>query len=595
MRWRWVLRVAFVLLALFALWWQASQRLWLSRTIVAKVPSGVSRLIKTDLDGDGEPELLVAHAPSWLQRELLPLWTSSSHDGITDIRLWLIRSPLTKPQAEQLPYVCRLPFPEHLPPLRAVLVEEGEWTARSSRTMWYSLRWGWLTLEGDRPKFVPLISTRARVHCYFARSSNKQTDTLVIAYSNLLSSSPSMHRFVFQAQPDGTWRPLPLSKPLRLFSPFTKGREWLGDFDGDGLLDMVAMERPWSKTPSLTVYWGDGSPPSSLSHSLPLTFTKVEVGDIDGDKRDELIAFHGNSLLHIWRINKSATQMERLASLTLRLPTSQPSLARPVKTPSPPSLSPMPSNSLLPHAFVRSVVEDVWRGDLDGDGRQELLLFWREGGFLGGCGLGMEMTPRPILAVQVVWWDGQKLRSRLFPADNKLPRFSLPITLIALNGQRYALVSHFQQRRLFHPRLLSLRPLRWVWWETESDDWSCLYRLPKGERARDLTAWEKVAQLPGTPMLIGDWDDDGRLELLLRQTRTRRSAWPDVTSHDFLCLARFDGRKVRYARWTQPRPPRSKWVRVVSPVVLKGRSGVALFVVWNAEGSDESFIERIRW
>jgi hypothetical protein len=110
-----------------------------------------------------------------------------------------------------------------------------------------------------------------------------------------------------------------------------------------------------------------------------------------------------------------------------------------------------------------------------------------------------------------------------------------------------------------------------------------------------LTAWEKVAQLPGTPMLIGDWDDDGRLELLLRQTRTRRSAWPDVTSHDFLCLARFDGRKVRYARWTQPRPPRSKWVRVVSPVVLKGRSGVALFVVWNAGGSDESFIERIRW
>jgi hypothetical protein len=36
-------------------------------------------------------------------------------------------------------------------------------------------------------------------------------------------------------------------------------------------------------------------------------------------------------------------------------------------------------------------------------------------------------------------------------------------------------------------------------------------------------------------------------------------------------------------------------MKAVSLVILKGRSGVALFVVWNAEGSDESFIERIRW
>jgi hypothetical protein len=74
------------------------------RTIVAELPLGINTLVPTDLDGDGEPEIL-AVCSYW--QEIQPTWFIPDYERIADPRIWLIRSPLGKPNAAQLPYVCR--------------------------------------------------------------------------------------------------------------------------------------------------------------------------------------------------------------------------------------------------------------------------------------------------------------------------------------------------------------------------------------------------------------------------------------------------------------------------------------------------------
>ncbi|MFA0749955.1 MAG: hypothetical protein SLRJCFUN_000358 [Candidatus Fervidibacter sp.] len=489
MRWRRMLWVVFAVSALLALFWRGSQGLRLSRTVIAKVPSSVNGLIETDLEGDGDPELLaiVTHPYTATQRGWVAGRQTPPYSRVASDRPWLIRSPLTTPVAEPLP-LAQLPNSIGFP------------------------------------------------------------------------SSPS-------------W-----------------AQGWQGDFDGDGLADKVVVKGRWGKSPTLIVYWGDGATPLSLPLSPTNRRGEMLGSDLDGDRRDELIMVVASSTLWVWRIDKGARRIEKVAALSLTPPNhflAPPHHSIGALLTSPLLSSPPP----LPRWLI---VGDFWKADLDGDERQELLLFWREAGFLT-CGLGAAEMPPPLtLAVQVVWWDGQKLCSQTFPV-NKLTKLSHPPMLLTLKGQRYVLFPCLQRRRLFRPHLLSLRPLRWLWWETESEDESHLYRLPEGERGREVTAWQKVAELPGTPRLVGDWDEDGRLELLLCQTRTHHSNWSWFTSHDFLCLAQFDGHKIRYARWTYPRPLGSVWMRAVGSVVLKGHSGVALFVAWNAQGREESLIERIRW
>ncbi len=125
-----------------------------------------------------------------------------------------------------------------------------------------------------------------------------------------------------------------------------------------------------------------------------------------------------------------------------------------------------------------------------------------------------------------------------------------------------------------------------------------IFQLPNGDEALDLRSWLKIAEFPAFPMLSGDWDDDGRMELLLL-----RRFWKSLPQlphwwmgkhslprpdHEILYLVQHDGRKVRWAKILPPSP-----ARALHALPLKGRNGAAVFVVWQLE--DKVVVERLRW
>jgi hypothetical protein len=109
-----------------------------------------------------------------------------------------------------------------------------------------------------------------------------------------------------------------------------------------------------------------------------------------------------------------------------------------------------------------------------------------------------------------------------------------------------------------------------------------IFQLPNGAEALDLRRWLKIAEFPAFPMLNGDWDDDGRMELLLRRR------FGTSSPHDILYFVRCDGRKVRWAKILPPSP-----ARALHALPLKGRNGAAVFVVWQLE--DKVVVEWLKW
>jgi len=86
---RWLLGLSAILVLVvsaLALW--RSSSLIVERTIVAELPLGINTLVPTDLDGDGEPEIL-AVCSHW--QEIQPTWFIPDYERIADPRIWLIR------------------------------------------------------------------------------------------------------------------------------------------------------------------------------------------------------------------------------------------------------------------------------------------------------------------------------------------------------------------------------------------------------------------------------------------------------------------------------------------------------------------------
>jgi len=227
--------------------------------------------------------------------------------------------------------------------------------------------------------------------------------------------------------------------------------------------------------------------------------------------------------------------------------------------------------------------------DLNGDGRKEFLLFWEEVPF-ATCGLGL--PPSKKVAVQVVWQQDGKIQVRQFDLK-EIPLPNPPTTTWTQNGHRFAIAHETYERKRFHPRLISFRPLRLQWWEKVWEIRSVILQLPNGDEALDLRRWMKIAELPAYPMLTGDWDSDGRMELLLRRPEHSSFQAPywmaqhSDFAHAVLYLVRHEG-KVRWAKILPPSP-----ARFLHALPLKGRNGAAIFIVWELE--DKAVVERLRW
>ncbi|MCX7968965.1 MAG: hypothetical protein N3B10_10850, partial [Armatimonadetes bacterium] len=147
---------AILLISLVVIWLRLST-LKVERTIIAELPKGINRLVRTDLDNDGEFELIASCSANWLFD--LSVWRIHQTSDIEDPRLWLILSPLKNPKLEQLPYVCRLNFPSHLQ-FSELFVEWGEWHDFGNFRKWLPRKLGWMRIRNGQVCFEPICETQ---------------------------------------------------------------------------------------------------------------------------------------------------------------------------------------------------------------------------------------------------------------------------------------------------------------------------------------------------------------------------------------------------------------------------------------------------
>ncbi len=571
-----------VVVVTLSLW--RSQRLSLEREIVAKFPAGVNRLVATDFDGDGEIELVATCALTPFDRN--PITVGLTQSQFLDPRIWFIRSPLSDPNIQRLPYACRLPFPNFLPPLRKLLVEEVKAVKLRFSQIWEFGDFGWLTTHGDRLKFEPLFSRPGKIKCQMV--SLRSIFNLSVNFEQ--QSAPLRQKIRkhlgYSILTNGQWA-LTGFKGLKTTA---WGTEEYGDFDGDGNVDVLRPSYAWNRPSRITVYWGNGAPPTTLLYNVGgLSRTKFFADDIDGDGRWEVITCGGQ--LTIWKFMSG--QFVPIAEISLKLPPT-------LQTPKPISsqtlqksrVSRISPPQILPTPAMPEVLDEISAVDFDGDGLKELLLVWREPILVDVIDPVRYPLPTPqLVALQVIWWDGQELKTKWFaPKEAKLS--SAPKFVMEFEGQRYAIALKTYQR-LAPDLRMSLRPLRVQLWKRVTQSYWGIFRLPQGKSAYELSQWVEVAKLPAPPISVGDWDEDGKLELLMKRSllEQRRASY---TAHpqDTLYLACFDGKRVRWAKWSHTTLSGAK-SSASSIVVVKGRQDTAIFVLWDRVF--ESVLERVNW
>ncbi|MFN3422516.1 MAG: hypothetical protein ACK40X_12410, partial [Armatimonadota bacterium] len=281
-----------------------------------------------------------------------------------------------------------------------------------------------------------------------------------------------------------------------------------------------------------------------IEHSH-MSLVKLHTTDIDRDGCWEIVTLTVSSSqwqLTVWQFRPTERRFITLAQLTLSSPTqlsrpSKPSVGSAIVKPS------QPTNVLEPNLYI---------ADIDGDGLKDFIVVWMTKFLYPMCGLARHnLSPPECVAVQVVWWQGRNLRSRSFlPHEVAFPK--LLTNLWTLNEHRLAIVGAVHGKRRLTFRLLSLRPLRVQLWETETEQRCAVLRIHTGDAALDLRRWTKLAELPASPRLWGDWDRDGKLEFLFEQTFVqslrltlfrKMPVFVQTATHSVLHLARWNGRR----------------------------------------------------
>ncbi len=553
-----------------ALWWR-SQQLSVQRTAVANLPAGTDRLAVTDLDGNGEPEVLVYCSPTPLKANPTTFYLYP----LSETGTWLIRFPLTNPKLEKMPYSFRLPLPAFLPPLRKLLAEKVNEPNKPNEL-------GWLTIRNEKFVFEPLSAHFGSIRCHLVMAGNlfNISVNLKPRFQDIPTKSLS-----FRITPNGDWQPISFTD-WRIGRVYWYGREYFGDFDGDGIVDLLKFSSAWSKPFRLEVYWGDGKKTTVLSEGRILSSEAV-VDDLNRDGTWEVV-WQGR----IWKFSPNRKIFVTVRSLplkTLSLPAQRSNLQKPSRTSK--SLSaPFYSPPILPAHPPPIVLDKIAPIDLDGDGHKEFMAFWREPIFT-------DIPPFPIprlLAVQVIWWDGQSWKVKEFkPIETKIS--SEPSAFFELNGQRYAVASETHQRIRLRFPIVSLRPLSLRFWEVKTITRTALFLLPKGKNSFDLKLWRKVAELPVPPILVGDWDGDGRVEMLMRKKFWDNKGFQfgeKKPISETLYLVRFDGKKVKLAKLPPPKLVGAS-SRISSMVVVKGKRDAAVFLLWDR--TYESVLEKVEW
>lgn len=438
------------------------------RTVVAKVSTkfgSLTALLPTDLDGNGETELLA-----------LCGYSSPT----------LIMHPFDRPKTLQLP-----------PPIGDL--SELAPTLRMKRYPTFQLTW--LRLEGT--KFV---------------------------------------REPFPPQIRGTF----------------KGAKAV-DADGDGDTDdlLVVMRdggqlKRWQFTLSQSGNWQlKGVLPNIISVGHSLLDRHLLMSDLDGDGKTELVRVQKATnqwCLEVWGYEPEERRLKCIA------------------------ISPTFSVAPLRHL---SEVDTLWAHDIDNDGQKEIVGIWW---------FAVNPSPRYYLAnIFTFKRQGKRLTMYRLRQWVKGSAFDIRPTLLRNpvfehDEAHYLLLPKIVGFRFPFPQLISLSPPRFKWWvdfkRTRTEIWS----VPKDKDAFKLSKWQKITELSGEPLAIGDWDRDGQIEIFLRTGVLMGNEFPKAV------VARLSDKKVQQFEW-QLGP--TELPVCVLPIVKSNK--LVLFVGWS-----DGTIERIQ-
>lgn len=449
----------------------------------------------------------------------------------------LIRSPLTNPKVIKLPYACPLESSCQAP-LRKLPTPEG-----------------WLRLRGDEPVLEPFVSPDEGKAVGQASIINLDTDGYKDDVIVTVRKGKSKERWWFKVNADGQWRLVWKRRDL----PPAYGNQF-GDLNGDGFFEAISH---LPRRNAMVIRWGD----AELTTEVPAPFYPCLITDLDGDRCDELVTVErtpSDFRLAFWKAEPKTRRIRRTA-ISPAVPYS--------------------AKSSFLHWRLEAVKKMGKRFAFMVTGIEYPFGFPM-------CGLGSP-PPRNIIASTIFLWDGKKWQ--VMKATTEPNREPLLHSAFMLNGERYLVMTVHVTRRCFTPRLLSWKPLRIEWWQMEQRSYGEIWKAPDGG-ALNLFQGRVVERLPAMPILVGDWDSDGRVEMVLKEAIFQSPRFNLPYRPTRLFLAQFDGRRLRWAGWSQDGElirkrrsvlPHPQPLRILA---IKGGKKSAVIVAWS-----NGVIERVRW
>jgi hypothetical protein len=268
-----IFAIIFLSLLAFTIW-LARLPFRLHRKILAKLPYAPQRLLITDLDDDGHPEVTA------ILRDVPPIW---------------VRSPFDKPSTLRFEN-CRAIWMEGC---HSVLKALPVLTADDHLRL---LRW-----RDGKATFNPLPNLPDVPIDEVWGSEGRSTETV------FLEVYRGENVWVFILSPQGEWQFASrfTSQAIR----FRKFATWniadLTDLDRDGFLDALCVQ--WHPDEDAWVFWG-GQKGKGTNLGAWMRHGYPQVADLDGDRWAEIVMMAEDKRLKIWRFDRKERRLKVVAA-----------------------------------------------------------------------------------------------------------------------------------------------------------------------------------------------------------------------------------------------------------------------------------------
>jgi len=264
-----VFAIIFLSLLAFTLW-RAQPPFRLQRKLLAKLPYSPDKLLVTDLDDDGHPEVTA------LQTDNPPIW---------------VRFPFDKPSL--------LRFKNY----RAVWVQGGCFVLKALPVLTMDDRLRLLRWKEGKAKLDPLPSLPDVPMDDILVGEGKGTGTV------FLRVDQGNNCWLFTLTPQGEWQ---FASQFKLqFAVWNVGD--LADLDGDGLLDaLFYIPQPSGK--DAWVLWGGQEKGETNLGSWTPCGSSPKVADLDGDGWMEIVIVTKDGRLKIWGFDRRERRLKVIAT-----------------------------------------------------------------------------------------------------------------------------------------------------------------------------------------------------------------------------------------------------------------------------------------